>query len=62
MGIGKTLNHADSGLIQNEKQLWNSEVLNMDNELQGLFMSENLRTVCICSKDERKNVCLLIFD
>lgn len=32
MGIGKTLNHADSGLIQNEKQLWNSEILNMDNE------------------------------
>lgn len=30
--------------------------------MQGLFMSENLRTVCICSKDERKNVCLLIFD
>lgn len=32
IGIGTKMNRADSVLIQDEQQLWNSEVLNKDNE------------------------------
>ena len=49
MGIGTKINRADPVLIQDEEQLWKSEVLNM-NTAQGLsncVFFLQLQTVCI---------------
>lgn len=49
MGIGTKINRADPVLIQDEEQLWKSEVLNMDTAqgLSNCVFFLQLQTVCI---------------
>lgn len=58
MGIGTKVNRADPVLIQDEEQLWKSEVLNMDTAqgLSNCVFFYNCKLFAFRAKDEHRNL------
>lgn len=58
MGIGTKINRAEYFLIQDEEQLWKSEVLNMDTakDFPIVYLFYNCKLFAFRAKDEHMNL------